>query len=216
VTQNDRGPTVHIVDDDPTIRALFERVATDSGWQLQTWSDGRTFLEHADLKAHGCLVLDLNLPAMTGHEVVEAMDSKDSAMPVIFMSGAAGVSDAVRAIQRGSLDFVEKPFGMSEMIAKIKTALQQDLAARAAVADLEDLRARFATLTPREHQVMMCVVRGFANKAAAAKLEIRPKTVEVHRSAVMVKTGADSVADLVRMAIRLGLLDDSADDDPDS
>lgn len=216
MTRNAPEPVVHVVDDDPAIRTLFQRFVPESGWKISTWESGEQFLREADLDAHGCLILDLNLPEMGGHDVFDELRSA-SKMPVIYISGDARVGDAVRAMKDGSRDFVEKPFRIDRMKETITQALAADLRRRITDEELEAIRTRFALLTPREQDVMKLVVTGYPNKRVATELAISPKTVEVHRAQVMSKTKAESLADLVRMAMMLGIDEAELDGgDPDA
>ncbi|MBK8096503.1 MAG: response regulator transcription factor [Planctomycetes bacterium] len=194
-------PLVSVVDDEPTIQQLFVQLGRLEGLAVRTWTRGADFLAAFDESQPGCLVLDLNLPDMSGLQVLEQLGRRGSHIPVVFMSGLAKVSQAVAALKLGSLDFVEKPFAIDDMMAAIHRAIDSDRARRATEQQQHHLRERFAALTPRETEVMDLVVQGHANKAVAATLGVSPKTVEVHRANVMRKTGANSLAELVRLKI---------------
>lgn len=195
------APVVHVVDDEPSILQLFRQIAHMGNFEVRTYSTGRGFLEKADVMAPGCLVLDLNLPDMSGIEVLEELARRQSPMPAIFMSGRARVSQAVLAIKLGSLDFMEKPFPVKGMLEAIQRALEFDRDQREKAQQRLEMRARLDQLTPREAEVMGLVVQGHPNKVIAAELGVSPKTVEVHRANVMRKTGAQSVAELVRIVM---------------
>lgn len=194
-------PIVSVVDDEPTIQQLFVKLCRLEGLAVRTWTKGADFLTDFDASQPGCLVLDLNLPDMTGLQVLEQLAKRGCQIPVVFMSGLANVSQAVAALKLGSLDFVEKPFAIDDMLAAIRRAIESDRQRREAEQQQLHLRERFAALTPRETEVMDLVVQGHANKTVAATLGVSPKTVEVHRANVMRKTGASSLAELVRMKI---------------
>jgi len=194
---------VHVVDDEPAIQALFVHIGRAAGLPVATHGSAAEFFAAFDPSRPGCLVLDLNLPDRTGIEVLQDLAARQCPIPVVFMSGMARVSEAVRALQLGSLDFVEKPFDVQVMIDAIQRALATDRERRQSSASVSDLRRRFARLSPREVEVLELVVRGAANKDVAARLGLSPKTVEVHRSHVMRKTEANSFADLVRMHLQL-------------
>jgi FixJ family two-component response regulator len=144
-------------------------------------------------------VLDLNLPDMSGLQVLEELVARDCWIPVLCISAHARVSDAVRALQLGGIDFLEKPFDLEAMRAALQRGLAEDRARRNRALLRAGMLARLADLTPREREVMDLVVQGMANKAVAAALGVRPKTVEVHRANVMRKTAAESLAELVRL-----------------
>ena len=194
-------PLVSVVDDEPTIQQLFVQLGRLERLAVRTWTRGADFLAAFDESQPGCLVLDLNLPDMSGLQVLEQLAQRGSQIPVVFMSGLAKVSQAVAALKLGSLDFVEKPFAIDDMLAAIHRALDSDRERRATNLQQHHLRERFAALTPRETEVMDLVVQGHANKIVAATLGVSPKTVEVHRANVMRKTGANSLAELVRLKI---------------
>jgi FixJ family two-component response regulator len=190
---------VHVVDDEPTIQNLFQSISRMASFEVATYGTARAFLDALDESRAGCLVLDLNLPDMTGLDVLRELSARHCQLPVVFMSGMAKVSEAVSALKLGSVDFVEKPFDIKTILAAVQRAISLDQQRRAASQTQAGLRERFDRLTPREREVMQLVVRGAANKEVAAKLGLSPKTVEVHRANVMRKTEAESLAELVRM-----------------
>jgi FixJ family two-component response regulator len=195
------APLVRVVDDEPQIQALFERIAQTCGFDVETFATANTFLDAFDDERPGCLVVDLMLPDRSGIEVLEEITGRGSELPVVFMSGMARVSEAVQALKLGSIDFVEKPFDVQQIAAVIRRAVALDVDRRRSSAVLDDYRQRFESLTPRERQVMERIVCGAANKEVAASLGLSHKTVEVHRANVMRKTRARSLAELVRMHV---------------
>lgn len=194
-------PLVRVVDDEPNIRALFERIGQLCGFEVECHGTAGEFLGAFDGARPGCMVVDLMLPDRSGIEVLQELTRLGCDLPIIFMSGMARVSEAVQALKLGSIDFVEKPFDVHEIGTVLRRAVELDLARRRKGADHEDLRHRFESLTNRESQVMELVVRGAANKEVAATLGLSHKTVEVHRANLMRKTGAGSLAELVRMHV---------------
>lgn len=190
---------VHVVDDEPAIQTLFANIGRVAGLAVATHGSAAEFFAAYDPSRPGCLVLDLNLPDRTGIEVLQDLAARQCPIPVVFMSGMARVSEAVRALKLGSIDFVEKPFDVQVMIDAVRKALATDIERRTSSANVSEIERRFARLSPREVEVMELVVRGAANKDVAARLGLSPKTVEVHRSNVMRKTEANSLAELVRM-----------------
>jgi len=196
-------PRVRVVDDEESIQTLFQTLGAVGGFEVVSYRTVNEFLQRAEDDRPGCLVLDLRLPDGTGIDVLEAMAKKNDPLPVVCMSGRACVSQAVAALKLGSLDFVEKPFDLQAMLAAIRSAIDRDVARRALGADLARLRRNFARLSPREVEVMEMIVAGCANKTVAARLDLSPKTIEVHRSNVMRKTEAKSLAELVRMHIAI-------------
>jgi len=202
-TEIPEAPLVHVVDDEPSIQTLFMNVGRASGFAVATHGSAADFFAAFDDTRPGCLVLDLNLPDRTGIEVLQELAARRCPIPVVFMSGMARVSEAVRALKLGSLDFVEKPFDLQEMVDAIRRAIDIDIDRRSSSASAGEIQRRFARLSPREAEVMELVVRGAANKEVAAQLELSPKTVEVHRANVMRKTEANSLAELVRLHLSL-------------
>lgn len=200
-----RRGVVRVVDDEPSIQALFRQICEREGLAVETYSAAGPFLATIGADTPGCLVLDLNLPDCSGLQVLDAMSAAGCKMPVICMSGLAGVHDAVCALKLGSLDFVEKPFAPADMVAAIQRALAADEKRRELDHARNELLSRFATMTPREREVMELVVAGLPNKLIATRLGVSPKTVEVHRAHVMQKSRAGSLAELVRMNIAAGL-----------
>lgn len=196
-------PLVHVVDDEAAIQALFVRMGPLGGFAVATHTTGAQLLAAIRDERPGCLVLDLVLPDMTGIELLQELAKDGCRLPVVFMSGMARVSEAVTALKLGSIDFLEKPFDVQEMLATVQKAIALDERLRRSGSDLDHVRSRFAELTRRENEVMEQIVQGAANKEVAARLGLSPKTVEVHRANVMRKTRANSLAELVRMHVAL-------------
>ena len=196
-------PLVHIVDDEPAIQNLFHRMGPIGGFAVSTHTTGADLLAALEADRPGCLVIDLVLPDMTGIELLQELGRRQCKLPVVFMSGLARASEAVKAIKLGSVDFLEKPFELQQMLTTVRQAIALDQERRRSGIDRIDMERRFAQLTPRENEVMEQVVKGAANKEVAARLGLSPKTVEVHRANVMRKTRAGSLAELVRMHVAL-------------
>jgi two-component system response regulator FixJ len=203
-------PTVFIVDDDPAVRKSLRWLIESVGLSVDTFESGNDFLDALTNHHHGCLVLDVRLPGISGLELLERLNERDSHLPVIVITGHADVPMAVRAMKHGAVDFIEKPFSDQLLLERIQQAMADDAQHRQDQADVEKMRRRADHLTAREREVMRMVVDGKANKQIAAELHISQKTVEVHRARVMSKMEADSVADLVRMNMVAGLVADRA------
>lgn len=199
--QATKAPCIHVVDDDLSIQALFRSVAMQLGHEVRAYGSVGAFEARPAEDRPGCLVLDLLLPDGTGMDVLQQLSESGSEMPVVFMSGMASIAEAVRALKLGSLDFVEKPFELARMREAIERALALDLERRQRSEEQTHLVQRFRSLSPRETEVMERIVQGTANKEVAVQLGLSPKTVEVHRANVMRKTGANSLAELVRMHV---------------
>lgn len=194
-------PLVRVADDEPSIQDLFVSMAALGGFTPQPHLTAKSLLDTLDETRPGCLVLDLILPDATGIEVLQELAKRECKLPVVFVSGMARVSEAVSALKLGSVDFIEKPFEVQDMLTVIRRAIELDAGNRRNELDQGQLRSRFDKLSPREREVMEQVVQGAANKEVAAVLGLSPKTVEVHRANVMRKTNAQSLAELVRMRL---------------
>lgn len=194
-------PRIHVLEDDAAIQSLFRTLCELAGYEVCTYGSIRAFAARAEDDRPGCLVLDLMLPDGSGIEVLQQLAASGNEMPVVFMSGMASVGEAVRALKLGSLDFVEKPFELSRMRQALEQAVAVDRERRRRQGEQARVQQRFATLSPREQQVLEQIVRGAANKEVALQLGLSPKTVEVHRANVMRKTGAESLAELVRLHV---------------
>jgi two-component system response regulator FixJ len=196
-------PTVFVVDDDPAVRDSLHWLLQSVDLAVETYATGEEFLQVYDPARPGCLVLDVRMPGMGGLRLQEELAARRIALPVIILTGYAEVQTAVRALKTGAFDFIEKPYSDEVLLDRIHRAIDADRQTREAAALRAEVAARFASLTPREREVMELVTAGKANKVIASDLGLSPKTVEVHRAAVMDKMGADSVAELVRLELLL-------------
>ncbi len=196
-------PTVFLVDDDPGILEMLMTSCREMGLMAVSFTSGRAFLASVKPEDPGCLVLDYRMPDMTGLDILEELEKAGITLPVIFISGEAELSTAISAFRLGSLDFLEKPFKLSQFSEVVKKAIEKDTVARSNQASLSTVQALVGSLTPREKEVMALVVDGCANKEIAAQLGVSPKTVEVHRANVMRKMKAKSLAELVKMSVTL-------------
>jgi FixJ family two-component response regulator len=198
------GQTVFVVDDDDAIRQSLRLLLSSVGLEVECYSSAADFLAAYDADRPGCLLLDVRLPLMSGPELQEMLGSMHSILPIIFLTGHADVPLAVRAMQAGAFDFLEKPFNDQEMLDRTHAALDQDATNREELGQRRTIVDRLAQLTPREKQVLELVVEGDANKIVADKLNISERTVEIHRAHVMEKMHATSLAHLVRMWMKTG------------
>jgi FixJ family two-component response regulator len=196
-------PQVFLVDDQPAVLKALSRLLTSAGFAVRTWGGAQAFLDDLPgLGADGCLVLDLSMPDMGGLALQQALAARASALPIIFLTGHGDIDTGVRAMKLGAADFLTKPVDDERLIAAIGLALAQQRAARGDNDELDSIRQRLATLTPRETEVMDLVVEGLLNKQIAAALGTVEKTVKVHRARVMSKMQVRSVSALVRLADR--------------
>ncbi|MGZ8842916.1 MAG: response regulator transcription factor, partial [Pyrinomonadaceae bacterium] len=168
------------------------------------FSSPSEFLEQHNPRAAGCLVLDVAMPGLNGLELQEALRAKGNWIPIIFLTGRGDIAMSVQAMKRGALDFLTKPVDDEKLLKAIGTALKQDRTQRRSRAELDDIKERLATLTPREREVLSHVVSGQLNKQIANDLGTVEKTIKVHRARVMEKMKVNSVAELVRLTERLG------------
>jgi FixJ family two-component response regulator len=195
---------VFVVDDDPSMRRSLEALLRSVGLDVRLFSSAQEFMQAERPDASGCLVLDVRLPGMSGLAFQEELAKTGVALPVIFLTGHGDVPMTVRAMKAGAAEFLTKPFDDQVLLDAIHAAIDRDRARRRDAASLAALMARYDQLTEREKQVMKFVVAGRVNKQIAAELGLSVVTVKVHRGQVMRKMLAKSVAELVRMADRLG------------
>jgi FixJ family two-component response regulator len=197
----ENAETVFIVDDDEGARNSLRFLLKSVGLPAETFGSAQEFLSGYRPDQPGCLVLDVRMPGMSGLELQQELNRRGAVIPVVFVTGHGDVPMAVEAIQQGAFDFVQKPYREQELLDRIQRALVKDRANRAALQERDRIRARLASLTPREREVMALMTRGKPNKVMAAELGLSQRTVEIHRAHVMEKSGASSIAQLVRMAL---------------
>jgi two-component system, LuxR family, response regulator FixJ len=202
-TMADSRPLVFVVDDDEPVRDAIGMLLDTVGMDYESYDSAQAFLDHYDPTRRGCLVLDIRMPGMSGLELQQRLVERSAPIPIVFITGHGDVPMAVEAMKRGAVDFIRKPFRDQELLDRIHEALAQEADQRAQARTLDDLHQRVASLTPREREVFLRVADGQANKVVAIELGISERTVEIHRSQVMQKTRARSLADLVRMKLLL-------------
>ncbi|WP_353643115.1 response regulator [Mesorhizobium sp. WSM2239] len=199
------APVVFVVDDDAAILRALTRLIAANGLEARPFSSPAAFLDTHDAQQPGCAIIDIAMPGLNGLELQERMVEQGSHRPIIFLTGYGDVPTSVQAMKAGAVDFLMKPVDEEALLSAIAVAIEEDAAAREDQAELEPLQRRYAGLTLRECQVFAHVVSGRLNKQIAGDLGIVEKTVKVHRAHVMEKMGAGSLAELVRIAERLGL-----------
>ena len=198
-------PIVFVVDDDASVREAVERLVRSAGLRVEAFASAEEFLTRPKADAPSCLVLDVQLPDLSGLDLQRRMADASNDIPIVFITGHGDIPTTVRAMKAGAVVFLTKPLVEGDLLESIRHAIARDRADRRHHADTADLRARFASLTPREEEVMAWVVAGLLNKQIARELGISEETVKVHRGHAMRKMRADSVAELVRMSERLGI-----------
>ena len=199
------APIVFVVDDDISVRESLELLIQNEGWQSKTFASAQEFLDYRRAVVPSCLILDISLPGLNGLELQKKVAVEGAEIPIIFITGHGDIPKTVQAMKGGAVEFLTKPFNDEVLLTAIRQALERSRIAIAHKVELQELRDRYASLTPRERQVMALVVSGLLNKQVGGELGIAEKTVKAHRGQVMQKMKANSIADLVKMAGRLGL-----------
>jgi FixJ family two-component response regulator len=202
VTTAPKG-TVYVIDDDPSLRRSLVRLFASVGLAVETFPSAVAFLAAGPVGRPGCLVVDLRMPGPSGLELQRRLAAAGDPMPVLFVTGHATVSMAVRAMKAGALDVLTKPFDEQDLLDAVQRALAQDRAAGRERTETDRLRRRHRSLTPRQREVLALVTGGMSNKQVAATLGIAEKTVKIHRGLAMKRMGARTFAALVRMVERL-------------
>jgi FixJ family two-component response regulator len=198
------APVIRIVDDDEAFRTAISRVVRAAGFQVREFASAGDYLLSQSEDEHGCLLLDLRMPGPSGLDLQRALSRKENSVPIVFLTAHGDVSASVRAMKAGAADFLVKPVKREALLGAIRTALAKDEEQRGARSELSELKARYNSLSARERDVLQHVVAGRLNKQIAAAIGASERTVKAHRARVMVKMHANSVADLVRAADRLG------------
>jgi len=198
-------PIVFVVDDDVSVRESLELMIKFAGWQPETFASAGEFLARPRTSLPSCLVLDISLPDLNGLELQKMIASERTDMPIIFITGHGDVPMTVKAMKGGAVEFLTKPFDDEVLLSAIRHAIKRSAAVLDEQSEMMTLRSNYESLTPREQDVMRCVVAGMLNKQIGMKLGISEITVKAHRGKMMQKMEAESLADLVKTAVRLGL-----------
>ena len=201
---SDDGVTVFIVDDDASVRTSLARLMRSAELHAETFASAEEFLEREHPDGPGCMVLDISMPGSSGLDLQQDMAAADIDLPIVFLTGHGNVTSSVQALKGGAVDFFEKPVDDDRLLSAIKDAVEQSIRTQIARTKSSEIRRRVARLTRRELQVFRLVVQGKLNKQIAAELEMSEKTVKVHRARIMRKMEADSLAELVLLAKRVG------------
>jgi FixJ family two-component response regulator len=197
---------VFVIDDDPLVRASVADLLNSAGFTVQTFGSATEFAQGQRPDVPACLILDVELPGLSGLDLQAELAKSGIEMPIVFLTGHGDIPMSVRAMKAGAVEFLTKPFAKQELLDAIKEALLRDGEVRKQRSESFELQERLGTLTPRERQVLALVVTGRLNKQIAGELGTTEETIKVHRGRVMRKMGANSLADLVRMAEKLKIL----------
>ena len=201
----DGKPVVYVVDDDPSVREALERLLRSADYGAKTFASASEFLDFSGPDAPGCLVLDIRMPELSGLELQDRLAEKGVSLPIVFLTGYGTVPESVKALKAGAVDFLQKPFEDGELLDAVSRGIKKHRRLRQEQNEMNALHTRLDTLTPREREVFALVVSGMLNKQIALALGTVEKTIKVHRARVKGKMGAQSLADLVRFAEKLGI-----------
>jgi FixJ family two-component response regulator len=205
IAQHDSQAVVFIVDDDASVREAMQRLFRSVGLRAEVFASASEFLRTKPADVPCCLVLDVRLPDLSGLDFQTELTKADIQIPIVFMTGHGDIPMTVKAMKAGAVEFLPKPFRDQDMLDAVRLGLERDRARRENERGMADMRARFASLTPREQEVMALVTAGLMNKQIAGEMRLAEITVKLHRGSVMRKMGAKSLADLVRMADIVGI-----------
>jgi RNA polymerase sigma factor (sigma-70 family) len=198
---------VHVVDDDASFRTAVERRLKKAGYEVATYPSAQQLLDHLpDARGPGCILLDVRIPGLSGPELQVRLGKLGSTLPIVFITGYADVPTTVRAIKAGADDFLTKPVSSDQLLRAVQRAMVHHEATRDTMSKLDIARANIASLTPREREVFNLVIRGKTNKHVARELGVTERTVKAHRHRVMEKIQVRSLAELVSLAERVGVL----------
>ena len=199
---------IYVIDDDEAMRDSLSFLLDSSGFTVRLFETAQSFLDALPGLSFGCVVSDVRMPGIDGIELLKRLKAQNSAFPILIMTGHGDVPLAVEAMKLGAVDFLEKPFEDDRLIAMIGVAIRQAEPAAKNEEVVQDITARIASLSPRERQVMEGLIAGLSNKLIAREYDISPRTIEVYRANVMTKMQANSLSELVRLAMRAGMLND--------
>src|SRR5262245_6736019 len=198
-------PIIHVVDDDPSFRTAVSRLLRAAKYEVRGYASSSEFLDSDPCAVPGCILLDLQMPGLSGLDLQQVLAQMEERLPIIFLTGHGDIPASVRAIKAGAVDFLTKPVRREMLLRAVQAALECDDAERKVRANLRDLRRLYETLTAREREVLACVISGKLNKQIGFKLGTTERTIKAHRASIMDKPGVPSVAELTRLAQSLGI-----------
>ena len=199
------SPIVFVVDDDPAVRVALGRFLKSAGFRVEAFASAEEFLQQPVPDAPACVVLDVCIPGLDGLDAQHALAERNASPPIVFITGYGDIPLSVRAMKAGAVDFLPKPFKNQDLLAAVRSALARHTLARQEATERSAIAGRVESLSPREREVMAFVVSGMLNKQIGHRLGVGEKTIKAHRARVMEKMQADSLADLVRMAEKVGV-----------
>jgi two-component system response regulator FixJ len=202
-------PLVYLVDDEYAVRDSLALLIESTGQTVKSFASAEAFLTHYNPEQPGCLLLDVRMPSMSGLELQDELLRREISIPIIFISGHAGIPDSAKAFRAGAVDFLEKPFDNEILLKRIEEALNKDIASREQLNEHREIQKHLAHLTVREKEVLSLVFRGYSNKETARILDISNRTVEAHRASIMEKMQANSLAELMVMVTHPEMLNDN-------
>jgi len=197
--------SVFLVDDDPAVLKSLSRALREDGWAVETFESAEAFLARHGSATRGCLVLDVTMPGLNGLELQRKLAESRQALPIVFLTGDGDIPTSVQAIKAGAADFLTKPVASAILSGVIRAAIEKAASARESQAEMEMLQQRLATLTPREREVLAAVASGRLNKQIAGDLGVVEQTVKFHRARIMERMQANSLAELMHIAAKLGI-----------
>ncbi len=198
-------PTVFVIDDDPSVRKSLSRLLRSVGHAVEVFASAEEFLAREHFEGIGCIILDVQMPGLSGMDLQARLSKAETSMPVVFITGHGDIPMSVEAMRKGAVHFLTKPFDDDELLGAVGEAIEKDRKAKAEQTEVQELREQIRLLTPREYEVLRYVITGMLNKQIAFTLNIAEKTVKIHRGRVMEKLRVDSVAELVRLAEKTGI-----------
>ena len=199
------NPTIFIIDDDASVRKSLSRLLRSAGYTTETFASAEEFLGREHYTGIGCLLLDVQMPGLSGLGLQEELNKADYHMPIVFITGHGDIPMSVEAMKKGAIDFLTKPFHDKDLLQVIEKAIEKDTYARAEYDEILDIRRRIERLTLRENEILGYIITGMLNKQIAFELGIAEKTVKVHRGRILEKLCVGSVAELVRLTEKVGL-----------
>ncbi len=203
----DNNPTVFVIDDDPSIRESLSLLLASAGFGVQTFASANEFLKSDKVKeGPSCLVLDVKMKGLSGLDLQGELTNRGYAIPIIFITGHGDIAMSVQAMKKGAVEFLTKPFDDDELLNAVKEALLKDSQAHAGLKEQQQIMQKLDSLTTREHEILTYLITGMLNKQIAYELKISERTVKAHRKQVLDKMGVNSIAELVRLTEKVGVM----------